>query len=204
MQKVMVDKERAFEIYYALGTSRSVNQMLARMRDMGLEDEVRLPAAITVSGWAEMGHWRDRIRIRDEEVCKRMNESAVATVAVTRRKELAQLEESYNNLERVKGLITTALELEQTLKIVPETTQDVAALYSALTRVDSTQVKIIELVRRIRGDSDNVNLSTTIRVKYEDLPTLEDVSGEDMPALEDVSGEDMPSLESSGEHDGKA
>ena len=56
------------------------------------------------------------------------------------------------------------------VKIVPENTNDMANLYRAQTGFVNAKIKLIETVRKIMGESDNVNLKTVLEVRYEDLP----------------------------------
>jgi len=63
---------------------------------------------------------------------------------------------------------------ERKVRIVPETTQDMVALYNAQSRFAAAKVKLVEAVRKIRGESDNTNLNTTLVVRYEDPPKPKD------------------------------
>ena len=173
MTKKLIDKDKAFEMYYALGTSRSLPILHDKMSRKGAKG---VPSARTLKDWSQKYNWQDRILLRDNAVRAGVQEAASAVVVEAKIKELEQLDTAYSEIEAVKPLIVSALQSKQVAKIMPETTQDITSLYNALSRLDSVQVKIVETSRKIRGESDNVNLNTTLNVRYEDPPSDEDIN----------------------------
>ena len=166
MTKRLIAKDKAFEEYYALGEGRS----LSKLHDhLSRKYPKSSPSYPTLKNWSKSGSWQDRVLLRDNAVREGLQEAASAVVVEAKINELAQLSTAYNEIEAVKPLIINTLQSKKAAKIVPESTQELASLYNALSRLDSVQVKIVETVRKIRGESDNVNVKNVLEVRYEDL-----------------------------------
>ena len=166
MTKKLIAKDKAFEKYYALGEGRT----LSKLHDLlSRKYPKQCPSYPTLKNWAKSGNWRDRVLLRNNAVRDGLEKAAAETVVEAKINELAQLSTAYNEIEAVKPLIINTLQSEMVSKIVPESTQELASLYNALSRLDSVQVKIVETVRKIRGESDNVNVKNVLEVRYEDL-----------------------------------
>lgn len=151
MARKLIDRDKAFELYYALGTSRSLSILHDSMSRRRTDD---VPTARTFKDWSRKDNWQDRVLLRDNAVREGVQEAATAVVVEAKIKELEQLDAAYSEIEAVKPLIVSALQSKQAAEIVPETTQDITSLYNALSRLYSVQVKIVEVARKIRGESD--------------------------------------------------
>ena len=156
MTKKLIDKDKAFEMYYTAGASRSIAKLYHTIIQRYSKTA---PSLKTLKNWSKLDHWQDRVLLRDNAVREGVQEASTAVVVEAKIKELQQLDTAYSEIEAIKPLIVTALQSEQAKKITPETTQDLTSLYNAISRLDSTQVKIIETARKIRGESDNINLN---------------------------------------------
>jgi len=168
MTKKLIDPDKAFEKYYTIGGGRSIARLHEILRKATPKTT---PSYDSLKRWSIKYNWQDRILLRDNAVREGVQASVSAVVVEAKIKELEQLDTAYSEIEAVKPLIVSALQSKHVAKIMPETTQEVAALYNALSRLDSVQVKIVETARKIRGESDKVDLNTTINVKYEDPPS---------------------------------
>jgi hypothetical protein len=155
MTKHLIDRDKAFEMYYALGTSRSLTILYKKMSRRCKGD---VPTARTLKSWSCKYNWQDRVLLRDNAVREGVREAATAVVVEAKIKELDQLDTAYSEIEAVKPMIVTALQSKQAAKIIPETTPDITSLYNALSRLYSVQVKIVEVARKIRGESDKVEI----------------------------------------------
>ena len=166
MTKRLIDPDKAFEKYYTIGVGRSI----ARLHEILHKATPKsTPSYDTLKRWSIKYKWQDRVLLRDNAVRAGLQAASTAVVVEAKINELAQLSTAYNEIEAVKPLIINTLQSEMVSKIVPETTQELASLYNALSRLDSVEVKIVETVRKIRGESDNVNVKTVLEVRYEDL-----------------------------------
>lgn len=133
----------------------------------------------SVKKWARVFGWKNRTVVWDNAVREGVEAGALESLVDTRVEEIEQLSKAMGEIDAVMPMIFDALHSatyidentgKRKVKIVPENTQDMAALYNAQTRFVAAKVKLVETVRKIRGEADNVNLKTTIEVKYEDLP----------------------------------
>jgi len=134
----------------------------------------------SINKWNKAFGWQNKIVLWDNAIREGVEEAAIASVVDTRIKELEQLDTAFNEINKLKPLIFAALESctykdkktgKKRLEVIPQNTQEMAALYNAMARLNTTQVRIIEVSRKIRGESDNINLNTVLNVKYEDPPT---------------------------------
>ncbi len=100
-----------------------------------------------------------------------MEEAALVAVVDTRIKELEQLDTAFGEIDKLKPMIFAALNSctyidpktgEERLEVIPQNTQEMASLYNAMARLNTTQVRIIEVSRKIRGESDKVDVSGTV------------------------------------------
>ena len=71
MIKKLVDKDKAFEMYYALGTSRSL-PILREVMSRDCADNV--PSARTLKDWSKKYGWQERVMLHDQEVQKGVQE----------------------------------------------------------------------------------------------------------------------------------
>jgi hypothetical protein len=172
MPKKLIDRDKAFEIYYDAGAVRSLPKLYHTLIERYPPDTTSsshnrpttiTPSQRTLGVWSKRDHWQDRILLRDNAVREGLQEASTAVVVEAKIKELQQLDTAYSEIESVKPLIVNALNSKYAASIVPETTQDVTALYNALSRLDTVQVKIVETARKIRGEADKVEVSGTLK-----------------------------------------
>ena len=165
----------AFEVYYSLGASRTLPKLRDAVHERGTDDA---PAPDTLKKWSVKHRWQNKIVLRDNAAYEGVAEKMTEAMVDTKVKELEQLDRAMGEIDAVMPLIFDALQSctvvdpatgKKHVKIVPETTQDMAALYTAQTRFVNAKVKLVETVRKIMGESDNVNLKTVLEVRYEDL-----------------------------------
>ena len=169
MANKLIDRDRAFEIYYALGISRSIVKLHERLHKRNSKNT---PSVDTMKRWSQKYKWRDRVALRDAAVREGIQESSAAVVVDAKIKELEQLDSAMSEIDAVKPLIFSALNAvtqttedgELYVTVPPETTADMTALYNALSRLNSVQVKIVETARKIRGESDAVNIQHSVKM----------------------------------------
>lgn len=132
----------------------------------------------SVNKWNKAFKWQRRIAAWDVAIREGVEEGAIEAVVETRINELEQIDRMTAEFDRMKLVVFGALESctkidpktgEMRPTITPGNVQDMAALYNAVSRFNATQIKMIEVARKIRGESDNVNLKTVLEVRYEDL-----------------------------------
>ena len=97
--------------------------------------------------------------------------------------ELEHLDHAMSDIDAVMPLIFDALDSctetdpktgKKHVKIVPETTQDMAALFAAQTRFVNAKIKLVETIRKVRGETDNMDIKHTIKMydfDTEEYPT---------------------------------
>ena len=134
----------------------------------------------SVKKWAREFDWKTRIVLWDNAVREGVEAGALESLVDTRIEEIEQLSKAMGEIDTVMPMIFDALHSatyidketgKRKVRIVPETTQDMAALYTAQTRFASAKVKLIETVRKIRGEADNINVKTVLEVQYADEQT---------------------------------
>ena len=175
MIKKLVDKDKAFEMYYALGTSRSLPKLYSVM---SRKCKGNVPTERTLKDWSGKYKWQNRIVIRDNATYEGVAEKMTEAQVDTKLKELEHLDRAMSEIDGVMPLICDALTActikdkktgKRHVTILPESTSDMAALYNAQSRFITAKTKLIETMRKVRGESDNVNLKTVLEVRYEEL-----------------------------------
>jgi hypothetical protein len=126
----------------------------------------------SVNKWNKAFKWQRRIAAWDVAIREGVEERAIEAVVNVRIQELEQLDRAYGEIEKLKPLIFSALEAclaidpktgKKRLEVIPQTTQDMTALYNAMARLNTTQVKIVEVSRKIRGEPDKVEVTGSLK-----------------------------------------
>jgi hypothetical protein len=126
----------------------------------------------SVKKWAREFKWKMRISAWDSAVREGVEAGALEALVDTRIEEIEQLSKAMSEIDTVMPMIFDALQSatyldpetgKRKVKIVPETTQDMAALYNAQTRFVAAKVKLVETVRKIRGESDKVEVTGSLK-----------------------------------------
>ena len=163
----------AFEIYYALGASRTLPKLLEVVHEQSTHDA---PAPDTIKKWSARYKWKNQVVIRDNAASDGVAEKMTAAQVDVKMIEIAQIDKAHDEIDAVMPLILDALQStlytdEKTGKrrgsIVPETTQDMAALYRAQTGLINAKTKLIETKRKIMGEDTDTDNKVTIHVKYD-------------------------------------
>ena len=177
MAEKLLDQIKVFEVYYSIGITRSITKLLEELHK---RYKSGIPSEGTLKKWSVRFKWQNKIVIRDNATYEGIAEKMTEAMVDTRIEEIEQLSKAMSEIDTVMPMIFDALQSatyldEKTgrrkVRIVPENTQDMAALYNAQTRFVAAKVKLVETVRKIRGESDNVNLNTVLNVRYEDPPS---------------------------------
>lgn len=170
----LISHSDAFEIYYALGATRTLPKLLEAVHGQSTDDA---PAADTLKKWSARYKWQNKIVIRDnatyEGVAEKMTEAAVDVKMI----EIARVDKAQAEIAAIKPLIPDALTAtlytdEKTGKkrcsIVPENTQDMAALYRAHTAFINAEIKLIEIKIKLLGIPDTHVVTLERRVLSDD------------------------------------
>ena len=174
-QEKLLDKIKVFETYYSIGVNRSITKLheeLSRRYKSGI------PSEGTLKKWSVRFKWQNQIVIRDNATYEGVAEKMTEAMVDTKVKELEYLDRAMDEIVAVMPMIFDALSSctyidpktgKKHVKIVPETTTEMAALYRAQAQFVAAQTKLVETMRKVRGESDNVNLKTVLEVRYEEL-----------------------------------
>lgn len=155
----------AFEIYYALGASRTLPKLLDAVHEQSTYDT---PAPDTIKKWSARYKWKNQVVIRDNAASEGVAKKMTAAQVDVKIDELEQLDRAMSEIDAVMPLIIDALDSctemdpetgEKHVTIIPESTQDMATLYNAQARFVAAKVKLVETVRKVRGETDNVNVN---------------------------------------------
>ena len=170
MSKKLIDRDKAFEVYFTLGASRSI----AKLHDSIAQRFPKIaPSLKTLKNWSKKERWQDRVLLRDNAVRDGIQESATIAAVNSKINELEQLDKAMNEIDAVMPMIFSALQScmvtdpetgKKRVKIIPETTQDMTALYTAQTRFVTAKVKLVETMRKIMGESDAVNITHSVKM----------------------------------------
>lgn len=159
----------AFEIYYALGATRTLPKLLDAVHEQSTHDT---PAPDTLKKWSARYKWKNKVVIRDNEASAGVAEKMTAAQVDVKMKELEHLDRAMGEIDMVMPMIFDALQSctitdpetgKKHVKIIPENTQDMVALYNAQSRFVGAKIKLVETVRKIMGESDNVNVTATFK-----------------------------------------
>ena len=182
MSAKLLDRIKVFEVYYSIGVNRSITKLheeLSRRYKSGI------PSEGTLKKWSVRFKWQNQIVIRDNAAYEGVAEKMTEAMVDTKVKELEHLDKAMTEIDAVMPMIFDALDActitdketgEKHVKIVPETTQDMAALYNAQTRFVNAKVKLVETGRKIRGESDKVEVTGVVNISLDEtLKEYEDV-----------------------------
>ncbi len=131
----------------------------------------------SINKWNKAFKWQMKIAAWDTAIREGVEERAIEAVVEHRINEIEHLDRAMTDIDAVMPLIFDALESctetdpqtgKKRVKIVPESTQDMAALYNAQARFVTAKVKLVETVRKVIGESDNINVKNILEVRYED------------------------------------
>ena len=128
----------------------------------------------SINKWNKAFKWQRRIAAWDIAIREGVEEAAIEAVVDTRIKELEQTDRMMAEIKAVKPVLLFAIESctckdEKTGKrvlkelIKPRNTLDMAALYNATARLNVTEIKIVELARKIRGEVDKVEVTGSLK-----------------------------------------
>lgn len=147
-------------------------------RDMPKRSYLGVSSKFTVSltsvkKWSRAFKWQDRIVIWDNAIREGVEGGALEALVDTRIKGIEQLDRTMSEIDAVMPLIFDALQSathidpvtgKRKVTIVPESTQDMTALYNAQSRFVTAKVKLVETVRKIMGESDKVEIKGNVNV----------------------------------------
>ena len=169
MSAKLLDRIKVFEVYYSIGVNRSITKLheeLSRRYKSGI------PSEGTLKKWSVRFKWQNQIVIRDNAAYEGVAEKMTEAMVDTKVKELEHLDNAMSEIDAVMPMIFDALDActitdketgEKHVKIIPETTQDMAALYNAQTRFVNAKVKLVETGRKIRGESDKLEVIGSLK-----------------------------------------
>ena len=133
----------------------------------------------SVKKWARVFNWQDRVVVWDNAVDEAVKEgvqvSAMDAIVDLRIKDIEQLKHSLSEVGVAKKLIFSALNTiigvdedgEKYVTIQPKNIKDAVSLINATSKLNEVQLKIIEMSRKIRGETDNTNVETILKIRYE-------------------------------------
>jgi len=185
MSLQLIDQIKVFEVYYSLGVTRSIPKLHEELSRRYKNGKRGIPSEGTLKKWSVRFKWRNKIVIRDNATYEGVAEKMTEAMVDTKVKEIEQLDQAMGEIDTVMPMIFDALQScthtdpatgKKHVKIVPETTQDMAALYNAQTRFVAAKVKLIEVARKIMGESDKVEIMGKVDIGLDEtLKEYEDV-----------------------------
>jgi len=101
MAKKLIDHQKAFEIYYHMGSSRSIPKLLA---ELSRRYKKGIPSEPTLNKWSQKDKWRDQIIMRDIAIRDGIQESSAAIVVDAKIKELEHLDRAMSEIDAVMPL----------------------------------------------------------------------------------------------------
>jgi len=107
MTKKLIDRDKTFEMYYALGTSRSLPIL---HKKMSRKWKTGVPSERTLKDWSQKYNWRNRVILRDNAVREGVEEGALEAVVGHRVKEIEHLDRAMSEIDAVMQLIFDALQ----------------------------------------------------------------------------------------------
>ena len=170
MSPDLIDQIKVFEVYYSLGVTRSLSKLY---EELHRRYKHGVPSEGSLKKWSGRFKWQDKIVIRDNAAYEGVAEKMTAAQVDVKIDDLAQLDQAHDEIEAIKAQVMTALQSDQGVAIImPETTQDTAALCNVVSRLNTTQVKIIETKRKIRGDPDKIEVAANVKLTEHIDPAL--------------------------------
>ena len=115
MSKNLIERDKAFEIYFSLGISRSLSKL---HKQLSKKYPKRSPSYPTLKNWAKAGDWKNLCESRDAEIVQQVNDVLMP----------AWIDVKVNLIQAFISQIETAIKSG----IVPENTRDLVALTKEL------------------------------------------------------------------------
>jgi len=110
MGKNLIERDKAFEIYFSLGVSRKLSKL---HRHLSKKYPKRTPSYPTLKNWAKTGDWNNLCEGRDGEIVQQVTDVLMP----------AWVDVKVNLIQAFVGQIETAVKSG----IVPENTRDLVA-----------------------------------------------------------------------------
>lgn len=141
---------------------------------------------MAVNNWNKAFGWQKRLIAWDNAIKEGVDEHIIDAVVETRINELNIIDTMISEIDAMTPLIRDALEAGTKVDnegvrhctIVPETTQDMVALYAAQTKFIAAKTKLIEVVRKVRGEKDTSDDTTNVNVMVAVSPEIAAKVGE--------------------------
>lgn len=115
MSKNLIDKGKTFEIYFSLGTSRSLSKL---HKQLAKKHPKSSPSYATLKNWAKASDWKNAAEVRDTAVDQKVNEKVIPAWAEVK-------------VELVEAFITQIKDAMKA-KISPESSKDMVAVSKEL------------------------------------------------------------------------
>lgn len=90
VKKRGVDPADAFELYFALGSDRSLVKLHENCTKIAPQGE-KVPSLRTLKEWSRKYHWQERCAIRDAEVTRKVEQISTSSVINLKAQLLAQV-----------------------------------------------------------------------------------------------------------------
>jgi len=110
MSKNLIERDKAFEIYFSLGLSRSLSKL---HKQLSKKYPKRSPSYPTLKNWAKAGDWKNLCEGRDAEIVQQVTDVLMP----------AWIDVKVNLIQAFIAQIETAIKSG----IVPENTRDLVA-----------------------------------------------------------------------------
>lgn len=109
MSKQLIDKDKAFEIYFVLGPSRSLSKL---HRHLSKKYPKNSPSYPTLKNWAKSGKWKAASEMRDHEVGDKVQDAMMPTWVDVK------VELAVAFTEQIKGALDAGISIKDIRELV--------------------------------------------------------------------------------------
>ncbi|RKY41684.1 MAG: hypothetical protein DRP85_05505 [Candidatus Makaraimicrobium thalassicum] len=116
------EQRLAFEVYYSLGPSRSIEKLHSKYLELVNPDRKKPPTLQTLFNWSKWFNWQERIRKREQEVGIRLaevnTELAVKSAEDILKLLVAELRTAFDEKLRPRFPLQSARDVNETIRLI--------------------------------------------------------------------------------------
>jgi len=122
MRHENLEQRFAFEVYYSLGPSRSLEKLHSKYLELVNPDRKKPPTLKTLQNWSKWFNWQERIRKREQEVGIRLaevnTELAVKSAEDILKLLVAELRTAFDDKLRPRFPLQSARDVNETIRLI--------------------------------------------------------------------------------------
>jgi len=150
MRHENLEQRFAFEVYYSLGPSRSLEKLHSKYLELVNPDRKKPPTLKTLQNWSKWFNWQERIRKREQEVGIRLaevnTELAVKSAEDILKLLVAELRTAFDEKLRPRFPLQSARDVNETIRLILQVLGVHEQQQSQENVQNWTNIKVIKIV----------------------------------------------------------